>query len=89
MQYVLYRRTLNDLFKNTNTDSEKATALPPPNSASYYFYPIIVFEIKKKLLHQLNLQTLVVSMISFPNFFKLLPDTTLKALAHIFLTYHL
>ena len=38
----------NDLIKNMNTDSEQATALSPPNSASFYFYPITVFEIKKK-----------------------------------------
>ena len=42
-----------------NTDSKQATALPPPLITSFYFYPITVFEIKK-LLHQLNLETLVV-----------------------------
>ena len=40
----------NDLIKNMNTDSKQATALPPPLIASFYFYPITVFEIKK-LLH--------------------------------------
>ena len=35
----------NDLVKNKNTDSEQATALPQPINASFYFYPITVFEI--------------------------------------------
>ena len=35
----------NDLIKNMNTDSEHATALPQPISASFYFYSITVFEI--------------------------------------------
>ena len=38
-----------------NTESEKATFLPSPSSASIYFHPITFFEIKKNiLLDQIN-----------------------------------
>ena len=73
----------NDLIKNINSDSKHATALPQPISTSVYFYPITVFEIKKII-------TLIKSTNSCglddipPKILKLLPDTTLGALAHIF-----
>ena len=66
-------------MKNMNTDSKQATALPPPNSASFYFYPITVFEIKK------NYSTNSCGLDDIPSkILKLLPDITLGALAHIF-----
>ena len=73
----------NDLIKNMNSDNKHATALPQPISASFYLYPITVFEIKKNI-------TLIKSTNSCglddipPKILKLLPDTTLGALAHIF-----
>ena len=42
-----FSTVFNDLIKNMNTDFEQAIALLPPNSASFYIYPIKVFEIKK------------------------------------------
>ena len=43
-----------------NTGSVQFNVLLPPTSASFYFHPITVFEIKNKLSRQLNQQTLVV-----------------------------
>ena len=66
----------NDLIKRMNTESEQATALFPLFSASLYFYSITLFEIK-------STNSCGVDDIP-PNLLKLLPDTTLGALAHIF-----
>ena len=74
---------VDDLIKNMNTDSEPATALPPPNSASFYFYPITVFEIKKLITLIKSTNSCGLEYIP-PQILKLLPDTTLGALAHIF-----
>ena len=73
----------NDLIKNMNTDSEQATSLSPPISASFYFYPITVFEIKKIITSIKSTNSCGLDDIP-PKILKLLPDTTLGALAHIF-----
>ena len=66
-----------------NTDSEHATALPQPISTSFYIYPITVFEIKKIITLIKSTNSCGLDHIP-PKIFKLLPDTTLGALAHIF-----
>ena len=43
-----FSTVVNDVTKSMNTKSEQATLLPPPNNASFYFYSITTFEIKKK-----------------------------------------
>ena len=72
-----------DLIKNMNTDSEQATELPPPIIASFFFYPITVFEIKKIITSIKSTNSCGLDDIP-PKILKLLPDTTLGALAHIF-----
>ena len=66
-----------------NTDSEQATALPPPISASFYSYPITVFKIKKIITSVKSTNSCGLDDI-LPKILKLLPDSTLGPLAHIF-----
>ena len=78
-----FSTVVNDLIKNTNTDSEQATALPPPNSASFYLYPITVFEITKIFTSIKSTDSC--GLDDIPSIIlKLLPDITSVALAHIF-----
>ena len=81
--YNYFSTVANDLIKNMNTDSKQATALPPPISASFYFYPISVFKIKKIITPIKSTNSYGLDDIP-PKILKLLPDTTLGALAHIF-----
>ena len=66
-----------------NTDSEQATALSQPISASFYLYPITVFEILKIITSIKSTNSCGLDDIP-PKILKLLSDTTLGALAHIF-----